>query len=225
MKADRAVLEKEILYFIDMFRPGSSNVDIYKDLFSRMNDKEFFSYIESLDNGNILPLYVPPAEEPLLTIDNLEKVAKALDFSYRQHLYLTDPGTGQVYKTQAKHFIGMLPVRRQVQMLVKKSSIPQSNHIVDERTGQATGESKGSRLSGPEINVNASKGLTNMVIELIKFRGGDEKSYNAMNKSIIETGEVSMASIMAETPSTVKSNKTLHIYLKGGMHLKNTILD
>ncbi|BEG72419.1 hypothetical protein [Pseudomonas phage vB_PaeM_PS119XW] len=223
MKPDRKVLEKEILYFIDMFRPGSENVKIYQELFDRYSDEEFFEWMERLEAGEVLALYAPNLEEPTLSIAQNYKVADALGFELFQHLILTDPGTGQVYKTQNKHLVGMVPLRRQVQMLAKKASIPGSNTVVDERSGQATGDSKGARLSAPEIQVNASKGLNNMVLELIKFRGGDEKAYNAMNRSIIETGEASLDSIMAETPSQVKSNKTMSVYLKA-MHLQNNLV-
>ncbi|AEH03595.1 RNA polymerase beta subunit [Pseudomonas phage PhiPA3] len=222
MKGDRKVVEREILYFIDMFRPGSNNKKIYEELFARMNDKEFEEWMERLEAGEVLALYAPNLEEPQLSINQNYKVADALGHELFQHLILTDPQTGQTYKTQNKHLVGLVPFRRQVQMLVKKSSIPGSNHIVDERSGQAAGDSKGARLSAPEIQVNASKGLNNMVLELIKFRGGDEKAYNAMNKSIIETGEASLDSIMAETPSQTKSNLTLSVYLKG-MHLNNNL--
>ncbi|MNC31219.1 hypothetical protein D3C75_795330 [compost metagenome] len=108
-------------------------------------------------------------------------------------------------------------------MLAKKRSIPGSNHVVDERSGQASGDSKGSRLSGPEIQVNVSKGLNTAVLELVKFRGGDAEAYNQMNRQIMETGEASLTSIMAETPSIVKSNKTLSVYLSS-MMLRNNLV-
>lgn len=224
MTVDRKAAEKEALYFIDLFLPGSDNVKIYEELFSRMNDTQFEEWIKNLESGEeIMALYAPNLVGPQLVMDNIFKVADELEYELFQHLILTDPQTGQVYRTQNKHMIGMVPFRRQVQMLVKKASIPDSNHIIDERTGQPTGDSKGARLSAPEIQVNASKGVTKMILEWIKFRGGDSKAYDAMQRSIIETGEASMDSIMSEGPTVVKSNKTLSIYLKS-MHLDNNLV-
>lgn len=224
MAVDRKAAEKEALYFIELFLPGSDNKKIYEELFERMNDKEFGEWIEKLESGEeIMALYAPNLIGPQLNLRQIFKVADELEFELFQHLILTDQQTGQVYRTQNKHMIGMVPFRRQVQMLVKKASIPDSNHIIDERTGQPTGDSKGARLSAPEIQVNASKGITKMIVEWIKFRGGDGAAYDAMNRSIIETGDVSMDSIMADSNTLVKSNKTLSVYLKS-MHLDNNLV-
>ncbi|MFO6295581.1 hypothetical protein, partial [Pseudomonas aeruginosa] len=64
------------------------------------------------------------------------------------------------------------------------------------------------RISAPEIQVNAPKGLRYPMIEFMKLRGGDQKAYNAMNRSIIETGSASVDSIMSTYDTTVQSNKT-----------------
>ncbi|MFO5742335.1 hypothetical protein ACLBPW_30015 [Klebsiella pneumoniae] len=57
----------------------------------------------------------------------------------------------------------------------------------------------------------------------MKLRGGDEKAYNAMNRSIIETGSASVDSIMSTYDTTVQSNKTFACYLKG-MMLQNNLV-
>lgn len=220
----RKLLEKEALYFIDMFLPGSENKTILADMFKRMSDAEVEEMIEAWASGkDYITLYAPNLAEVTLSIERNYKIAEALGFELFQQLVLTDQSTGQTYLTPNKHLIGMLPLRRQVQMLAKKRSIPGSNHVVDERSGQASGGSKGSRLSGPEIQVNISKGLKTSVLELIKFRGGDAESYNQMNRQILETGEASLNSIMAEHPSIVKSNKTLSVYLSSMMLRNNAV--
>lgn len=224
MVNNRKQAEAEILHFMEILLAGSENVDIYKKLFDRLTDSEFEEWMTKLESEEeILVMYVPNLVGPALKMENIFKTADELDYNLFQHLTLTDPKTGQVYKTANRHLVGMVPFRRQVQMLVKKSSIPDSNHIIDERTGQPTGDSKGGRLSAPEIQVNASKGITKMILEWIKFRGGDAAAYDAMNRSIIETGEASMDSFMAENNTQVKSTKTLSVYLKS-MHLDNNLV-
>lgn len=219
----RKKTEKDALYFIDLFMPGSPNKQILADLFKRMDDAEFAEWIDNLNTGKeYVTLYAPNLNEYTLSIAQNYIVAEALGFELFQQLILTDQSTGQTYLTPNKHLVGMLPLRRQVQMLAKKRSIPGSSHVADEFSGQAAGGSKGSRLSGPEIQVNLSKGLKTSVLELIKFRGGDAESYNQMNKQILETGEASLSSIMAETPGTVKSNKTLSVRLSA-MMLRNNL--
>lgn len=224
MAIDRKAAEKEAIYFIDKFLPGSNNRQVYEELFKRMDDKEFEQWIVNLETDvEIMALYAPNLQDETLQMKRIYEVADELEFELFQHLILTDQQTGQVYRTANKHMVGIVPFRRQVQMLVKKASIPSSNHVVDQRTGQPTGDSKGARLSAPELQVNASKGLHSMIRELIKCRGGDEQAYLAMNRSIIETGEASINSIMTEFDSTVKSNKTLSVYLKA-QHLANNLV-
>lgn len=224
MAIDRKAAEKEALYFINKFLPGSDNGKVYEELFERMTDEEFEQWIVNLETDvEIMVLYAPNLQDETLQMKRIYEISDELEFELFQHLILTDQQTGQVYKTANKHMIGIVPFRRQVQMLVKKASIPPSNHVIDQRTGQPTGDSKGARLSAPELQVNASKGLHSMILELIKCRGGDEQAYLAMNRSIIETGNASINSIMSDFDSTVKSNKTLSVYLTS-QHLANNVV-
>jgi hypothetical protein len=221
---NRALAEKELLYFVELFLPGSENRQLYVDLLKDMDDKAFAAWMDKLATGDeILAIYAPNLHHVVPTIPQAYVVADALGFELFQHLILTDQHTGQVYRTQNKHLIGLVPLRRQVQMLEKKRSIPGSMSTADERSGQAAGGAKSARMSGPEIQVNASKGLTQMLVELVKFRAGDERSYNAMNKSILETGRCSLDAIMSDNPGMVKANKTLSVYLTS-MLLENNML-
>jgi len=215
----------ELLYFIDQFAPGSNNRDIYEKRLNNLTNAEFGELMDRLASGEeVLALFIPNLSEHQLNLKRNLKIAKQLGVELFEHLYLTDPQTGQVYKTPIRHLVVDLPLRRQVQMLYKKMSVPEHNQAVDERSGQATGPSKGARISYPELQVNAAKGLDNMVLELIKYRGGDEKAYNAMNRSILETGDASLEEINARGPTTVKATQTLSVFLKS-MHLDPGSLD
>ena len=224
MAKNRELAEKEAIYFISKFLPGSPNDQVYIELFERMSADDFEEWIKAIEEDrDIMALFAPNLQEQTLQMNTIYAIADELEYELFQHVILTDQQTGQTYRTANKHLVGIVPFRRQVQMLVKKASIPSSNHIVDQRTGQPTGESKGARLSAPELQVNASKGLHDMIREMIKCRGGDEAAYLAMNRSIVETGEASINSIMTEFDTTVKSNKTLSVYLKA-QHLNNNLV-
>lgn len=221
--SNREAATRELLHFIDRFAPGSDNTRIYENMLAKLTDEEFEAFMVALETEEeTLALFVANLGQHKLSLERNLEIADELDYELFQHLLLTDPHTGQVTKTVTKHLVVLLPLRRQVQMLWKKMSIPETNSVVDERSGQATGSSKGSRLSYPELQVNAAKGLDNMVLELIKFRGGDEKAYNAMNRQIMETGEASLESITATLPSKVKATQTLSVLLKA-MHLSNNL--
>lgn len=134
---------------------------------------------------------------------------------------MTDPTTGEVYRTPVKYLVIDVPLRRQVQLLQSKATIPENNKHIDELSGQSTGPSKGSKISFPELQVLFAQGLDSTITELIKFRGGDAKAFNAMNRAIIENGGVSI-DYLSQFNTKVKSVTTLSTLLKT-IHLDNTL--
>lgn len=219
----RELAEKELLYFIGRIIPADDNIKIYKEVLARTDDEQFDAWMERLANGEeILALFHPNLQEAKLNLTRNIEVGEEMGYPLFQHLYLTDQDTGVLRKTPAKYMVGLIAFRRQAQTRDSKMSVPQSDDVVDQLTGQATGVSKGSRMSYPEIQVNLSKGLDKMLLELVKFRAGDAKSYAAMNKAIYETGTVSLDAIMAMVPSSVKATESLKVILKA-MHIQNNL--
>lgn len=219
----RALAEAELLYFIELALPTGENLKIYQDLFARTSDEQFDEWMERLAEGEeILALFHPNLHETKLNLPRIIDAAEELGYPLFQHLYLTDQDTGMIRKTPGKFMVGLVPFRRQAQTRDSKMSVPESDDVVDQLTGQATGVSKGSRMSYPEIQVNLSKGLDKMLLELVKFRAGDAKAYAAMNKAIFETGSVSLDQIMATIPSAVKATESLRVILKA-MHIQNNL--
>lgn len=220
---NREAATQELLAFIDMFLPGSPNRAIYEKRLSAWSDEEFYEYMVNLREGKeTLALYIPNFSGQSLDVPVLEGIAEKIDYDFFQYLDLTDPLTGQIVRTNVPHLVLRLPLRRQVQMLYKKMSIPEDDDSVDTRTGQATGDSKGARVSYPELQVNAAKGLNQSIIEMLKYRGGDERAYQAMTRQILETGSASLESISAVMPSKVKATQTLGIMFKSA-HLQNRL--
>lgn len=219
----RETATRELLYFIDQFSPGSDNRDIYESRLNAMTNDEFATFMGDLESGKeTLALFIANLTKHRLSIKTNLAIAEELGHDFFQHLWLTDAATGQVRKTPIKHMVVDLPLRRQVQMLVKKMSVPDDNHMVDARSGQPPSNSRVGRVSYPELQINAAKGLDNMVLELIKYRGGNTEAFNAMNRDILETGEASLKAIDQKTKGSVKSTQTLSIFLKA-MHLDNNL--
>lgn len=220
--ANREKATKEILKYIEKILPGSPNTKMWEEQLNALSDKAFDSYMKQLESGEeTLYLVVPNLSDYKIDVQRNIKVARELGHDFFEKLWLTDPTTGQEYLSPVKYLVVDLPLRRQVQLLVKKSSIPDDNDHIDELTGQPTGDSKGSKISFPELQVLFAQGHENVILELIKFRGGDEKAFNAMNRSIIETGGVTLESL-EKVPTKVKAVTTLSTLLKA-MHLDNTL--
>lgn len=220
--SNRKAATEFILSHIDKILPGSPNRKRYEDLFAGMNDKQFDEFMKKLESGEVnLSIISPNLTKDRLDVNRNIKIADSLGHDFFQHLVLTDPTTGVPYLTPLRYLVVDLPVRRQVQLLQKKITIPENNKHVDDLSGQSTGASKGSKISFPELQVLFAQNLDSTITELIKFRGGDSKGFNAMNRSIYETGGASIEHL-AKGGTKVKSVTTLTTLLKA-MHLDNTL--
>lgn len=226
MAGNRKAAQDVILKRIDQMSPGGPTTEIYRELFAKMDDAAFDVFMQKLKNREIgLVLVAPNLADPKtrLTIENALKLGKEMGHEFYQRIWI-NPGDGvtPAFLTNKKYLVLLLPYRRQAQLLEKKARIPKHNRSIDEMTGQVTGESKGSKLSSPEIQVLAALDLPAMITEQIKFRGGDVKGYDAMVNMIDKTGAVSMDAI-EHLAGGVESTKTLATYLTA-MHLSNTLV-
>ncbi len=216
----RKEAEKVILEGLTAMDPSGKNTKLTQEFFKDMSDEHFDDYMKAIESGKA---YVGLVYEVMgkngISTDNNLKVAEEWGHSFFQKLILTDSVTGQTYKTPLPYPVVDLPVRRQVQMLKEKISIPEDNRHVDDYTNQPTGISKGGGISLPETLVLYSAGLTKSLTEMIKFRGGDLKAMNVMDRAIAEQGDASQESI-SKLGTRVKSTVTMSILLKG-MHLDN----
>jgi hypothetical protein len=220
--ANRKAATALAVKIIGRFMPGSPNAAITQELLDELTDEQFDALMHRFRDGSAtLTLYSYNLDKHKLSLDRNLKIAKIMGHEFFQRLYLTDPITGVTFLTPERYLILRLPVRRQQQLLIKKSSIPDSNLHVDELTGQPAGPSKGSKMSFPEIQVLFAQDQNRPIEELIKFRGGDAKAYRAMTRSIIETGQASQDAIKVN-PTRVKSTETFSTLLKA-MHLANTL--
>ena len=219
----RRAAEEYIYKWIGELLPGSENVKVYKELFAKMSDAQFDDLMHKLDRGDvILFLIAPNLSEHKVTIERNFAVAEKLKHNFFERLWLTDPATGVTYLTPVPYLVFDWPLRRQQQMRVEKQSIPENNRVIDELTGQPTGESHSSSLTFPELQVMYAQGLDAAPEEIIKFRGGDIKAFQRFNRSIVETGGASLSAIKAVEPSRVKSTETLSTLLTAA-HLKNNL--
>ena len=91
-------------------------------------------------------------------------------------------------------------------------SIPKTQRVINALTGQPTGDSKGAGISHPELRVCAAMGLDSTMIELMKYRGGDNRGKAALTASLIRTGRASQ-SVLENFASGVESTSTLRSYL------------
>ena len=222
MNLNRKKAEEFILQFVKDVEPTGYNVEQYKKIFADMPDKDFHTYMTEIRAGNrFLVIFKPMYKAKGITVENNLRVAEKYGLEFFEHLIVTNSTDAPDYKTPIKYLVVDLPYRRQSQTLVKKTSIPEHNKVIDELTFQPTGESKGAKISYPELQVLIGMGLDNTIAELIRYRGGDRNGFNAYNAMFLRYGNANLKTL-SEYSSGVESTKTLKTYFTA-MHIKSTI--
>lgn len=224
-KTNRQAAEKFILDFIEDLMPGSDNTAVYKERFKAMSNQDFEDFMLAIRTGKATLSVVSPNfdKKNALSVErNLDLGKKWFNHSFFEKLVIhPDDPNGNAYLTNVPYMVVELPLRRQAQLLVKKISVPEHSRSVDLLTGQAAGGSRAAKITYPEVQVMRSMGLDMSLTELMKFRGGDIKGFNALNQLISRDGGTSMQAALPYA-SGVESTRTLGTYLKG-MHISHTL--
>lgn len=221
MAGNRKAAEALLLADLEEILPGSENTAIWKERLKGMSDKEFDTFIDGLEHGTtLISVIVPNFGKTKIDVGRNLKLAVKWGETFFHRLWMPGPD-GNYYLTPKTYLVYDLPLRRQAQHQIKKTSIPEDNKSVDMLTGQPTGKSKGSKLSYPELQVASALGLDKSIMELIRDRGGDTGAFHAMNAIISKTGTVSQEEL-APYSTGVESTKTLGIILTSA-HLSNSL--
>jgi len=222
MAGNRKATEEYILTWLQKITNDDSNVEIYKNFFKTMSDKDFFNYMTDIEKGTkFLTITAPVFNKTALSVERNIKLGKELGHNFFQKIWIGAKEGMPAYLTPIPYLVIDLPIRRASQLLTKKISTPEHNKTVDVLSGQPTSASKGSKISYPEIQVLAAMGLDESIVELIKYRGGDNKGFSAMNAMISKLGSTNMKTLSGYA-SGVESTKTLKTFLVG-MMLKNNL--
>lgn len=220
--SNRKAATEFIATYLEKIIPGGGNGELITNQLNALTDQQFDEYMKSLETGEeIIPLVAPILMDSKINVQRNIEIAKELGHEFFQRIWWYDENTETTFLTNEKYLVIDLPLRRQIQTLQKKISIPDDNKHVDELSGQPSGVSDTAKISFPEMQCLHAQGLDRAIEELIKYRGGDEKGFNAMNRSIINSGGVSLDAISIYA-GKVKSTETVATYLKA-MHLDNNL--
>ena len=222
MIKNRKKVEAFILKYIEKLLPKSGNYELYKNLFKEMNNKEFHSFMERLRKGDLILQIIAPneAKQKLSVVRNM-KVAKELGVDFFQQVYDVDKGTGLEYLTPQKNMVYHLPIRRTRQTLLKGISVAADSKKRNPITNQVTGDSKGGKITFPEIQVLHGLGMKDSLLELMSVRGGNLTQANARRAYIHKYGKVSrkdldaLGGLTGATASLDAIFKAAHIKMKG----------
>jgi hypothetical protein len=220
MAKNREKAQNFIMQFMADLDPSGYNASKYKIIFDQMSDKDFDSYMKLIkEKKAYLVAFKPLYRAKGITIENNLKIAPKYSVQFFEKLLYTKDNIS--YKTPIEYLVVTLPYRRQSQTLVKKASIPEHNKVIDQLTYQPTGDSKGSKISYPELLVLTGMGLDYTIEELFVVRAGDKGAYRAYNAMFSKYASASVKTVTSFATGA-QSTKTLKTFL-AGMHLKTTI--
>jgi hypothetical protein len=209
----RADAIKGLIEDFDGAFPGHQNTELLLNYFNSLNDDQFEQILSLMESGDfIIPLVAPNLADFKLDQQTILNYADQIGHNFFERIWMADPNDPtKTYLTPNKYLVVDLVMRRQAQTIDHKMSVPKDDSIIDDLTGQSTGESKGSSVTFPELQLLSSYGLDNSVIELIKVRGGDNESYRVMEQQIVETGtaELNVAISTGTRPKTITTLSTL----------------
>jgi hypothetical protein len=224
MKKKRKQIEDYILTWVKKITGSDMNVNLWKNKFKNMNDKEFDEFMQYLRRGNFIQIIVPPDfkdSDIKISVEKNIKLGKELGYDFFQRLVIGPGENFPKYVTEDKFLILDLPVRRTKQTLEKGVSVAEHMRKIDQATGQPKDESTATRISYPELQVLVGMGMKHALIELMRDRGGDPTTMKLLVAGLAKTGRISQK-LLAQYSTGVLSTKTLKAYLLG-MHLKSTL--
>lgn len=202
--------------------PGTGNAELFKKDLDRLSNADFAALMKSFGEGTQTPSAIlPNLTDYVLTVDHLKAIAKKWNVELFHRLVMTDSDTGREMITPLKYMVIKVHVTRLSQMQETKMSIPEDNLSTDELTGQVTGDSKGSRLSFPEIGVLHAREHDKAILEAISVRGGDDAANRQLEYDIMTTGRGSLSRALDAGKGT-SSTRNMATFFRA-VHFETTL--
>ena len=220
---NRKAAEEFLIKEMTTITPNGGNGVIYKNLLSKMSDKEFEEFVTHLENGGDLAIWLSNSDrKDDIDFDDVVKRCEELGYPVYQRIVTYDIDTGLKTMTSHPQFVGTAELMKQSQMWAKKVSYAANDNHVEDLTGQVMGDSRATGFSMPEIHVlGLALGLPNTVDELYNVKGGDTSALKAYRNDLIETGGTTINSCL-KRGDIAKSLKTLHYWMNARL-LENNL--
>lgn len=207
---------------IEKIIPGSPNTERVRNELESLSDAQFDDLMKAFRDGeDWLSIIVPNGASYDVSTERNLKLGDEVGHKFFERIWFEDQSTGMRVLSNQPALIFHQQGRRQKQHLLKKSSIASDNRHVDELTGQPTGDSKGSAISNPQLLILRSRRLDAAAEEFMSVRAGDAKAFNYSNRTIFETGDVTLDEIR-RLGTRPKSVETLSIFFTT-QHLENNL--
>lgn len=219
-KRSRKEIMAYALSVMNDFDPSGVSAREYKKQTDALSDAQFNELMRQYrDKEDFAPFIVENFSPNPKDFDRAIKMCVKHDITIFSRCWVIDKATGEEYLTNRQYFTPYQIIRRQIQTLDNKRSVPDDNRHIDERTHQPTGPSAALRYSYPEGLVTTGQGHVDTQYEVMHFRAGDLKGWRMAEKMMVETGRMSLKAIEPYA-GPVKANVTLRVYMFA-QHLDN----
>ena len=209
-KATRKEMENLVYaVFGKMGKCGQANVQKFRTLFAKMNDKQFEQYAVNMFNDHrlfhILDMQTYKSEP---SYDEVDAAAKVLGISLYEYVacpFMSDDPE-KPFITPRPVPVGYDHIKRLQQMKRKKNASATNIDQRDMKTDQVSGHDKAGRTSDMEVYAMSTYGADAALKEFMSFRADDMTMKNEAYSKIYNEGYLDMN----ELPDDVSNKKTLN---------------
>ena len=219
MTPKRKKVQDYILATMDSMETDGMNRKEYEKLFASMSDKDFDDWMKSIKNKEEVLSFYSANVTNKLTVDQLKDAAKKIGVKLFEPLRLWDEATQSYYTTPKEYLILQLPIRRLSQFVDHKLSVAEGDKRIDLLSGQPVKPDHAGSISQVEIQTLYARGLTNTILELIKYRGGDVVAFAEYKRELEEQGQTTVG---RNTGSIVRSAVMMDVILSGA-HIETNV--
>lgn len=219
----RTDLERDIYELFDDLDPSGRNTERMKKLFTSMNDRQFYRYMENFftdEKKNFTCSYIP-CDNPV-TIDFIDKIAKKHGVKIYEHMYMpymaddpTDPDNIPI--TPHKVMVLVYPVKRLKQMGFLKAHSGISNTHRNAETGQVSEVDKTTRETDNETYSLIVQNQYNAAKEFYGPRADDMPAKYEMMRRIQRDGEVYLEDLPNRKEDKTTLNTIFYYFLSAGL--------
>ena len=220
-KSQREQVENLVYSVLDKVDPSKTNSDYYRNIFSQMDNQEFYKFWERR-----LPIrfhYEIFKIEPKMAdiVDAFKIVKKPLiERVNLPHIYV-NPDTGKPVQSQPCMVI-YIHIKRMKQMLAAKTHVSVATDKRDMKTGLLTSEDKAAKNTDREFEALAAYGLDYNIDEFSRMRADSLRAGAEADAIITDKGTLSDKDFTVAKDDDLAKNM-LNVYLLAANIYSNLI--
>ena len=220
-KSQREQVENLVYSVLDKVDPSKTNSDYYRNIFSQMDNQEFYNFWERR-----LPIRfhyeIFKIEPKMADIVDAFKILKKplIERVNLPHIYV-NPDTGKPVQSQPCMVI-YIHIKRMKQMLAAKTHVSVATDKRDMKTGLLTSEDKAAKNTDREFEALAAYGLDYNIDEFSRMRADSLRAGAEADAIITDKGTLSDKDFSVAKDDDLAKNM-LNVYLLAANIYSNLI--